>query len=245
MLNWCSRSGMVVALLSAIALGAPALNAAMITGTVNIGGAVGVGAVDIDFQLPVGPPNGEFSVTNTGNSGSFAGLGGTSGTILDLNALVQPAGQNVLLPGFITFASAPNIRFDLTFVTPGIYSSANCGAPAAAGQTCTPGPLPNGSPNPFNLSNLTESSSSVSISVRGNAVDTTTNETTPFFGVFTTQFPNLSYQDLLSAVQEGGTIDTSYSASFTATAAAVPEPGVLTLMGVGLTLLGLVRRRQS
>ncbi|HWD98066.1 MAG TPA: hypothetical protein VG345_03485, partial [Bryobacteraceae bacterium] len=178
-------------------------SAAPITGTVNISGSVAVGATFIDFQPPVGPPNGAFVVSNSGNTGSFAALNNTTGTIMDLNETVETPGSSFpALMGFVTFTTAPDIRLDLTSIDPGTFTSTDCFAAPAAGQTCTPtGPFP----NPFNLSNGSATTSAASITFRGNAVNTLTGETGAFVGIFSTQF-TVPYQTLLSEITSGGTV---------------------------------------
>jgi hypothetical protein len=213
-----------------------------ISGTFNTSGSVAVGATTIDFQPPVGPPNGTFVVSDTGNTGSFAALSNTTGTILDLNETVETPGKAFApLTGFITFTAAPDIRLDLTAIQPGTFSSADCFAPAAAGQTCTPPGFGNGVANPFNLSNTSTTTSSASITVFGNAVNTLTGETDAFVGIFSTQF-TVPYQTLLSEVASG-TVPTSYSGTFNATV--VPEPGTLILLGSGFIGLYAIRRRRN
>jgi hypothetical protein len=231
--GWLAIAGM--AGLSAFCVSSA--SAAPITGTVNISGSVAVGGTFIDFQPPVGPPSGTFAVSNTGNSGSFAGLSNTAGTILDIATMSGP------LTGFLTFASAPNIRLDLTSVDPGSFTSTDCFAAPAAGQTCTPGaPFPQ--PNPFNLSNGSASLSVASITFHGTAVNTTTGETSSFIGVFSSQF-TVPYQTLLSDIAAGGSISTSYSASITATSTTVPEPATMILLGSGLIGIFVMGRKRT
>lgn len=228
-------------------LGCLPLLAVPITGTVNIAGAVGLGATTIDFRLPIGLPAGQFTVTETGNTESFIPLGSTTGSILDLNVTSQPVGQDFFLPGFLTFAGAPNVRFDLTYIEPGVFPSASCGLAPAPGQTCTPAPFPNGTPNPFNLVNTSIDSSVASFNVRGRVVNTATGEGSVFSGTFSTQFADKSYQELLADVRAGMTIPTSYSASLRvslAPVAPVPEPGAIMLLTSGLLALGVLRRQR-
>jgi hypothetical protein len=212
-------------------------SAAPITGIVNISGSVDVGGTLIDFQPPAGPPNGAFAVSNSGNTGSFAGLNNTAGSILDIPTMSGP------LPGFITFAAAPNIRLDLTSVDPGTFTSTDCGLPAAPGQTCTPGP-PFPQPNPFNLSNSTATLSTAAITFHGTAVNTITGETSSFVGVFSSQF-TVPYQTLLAEVSRGASISTSYSASITATPTGVPEPATMILLGSGLIGVFVIGRKRA
>jgi len=222
-------------------------SAAPITGTVNISGSVAVGGTFIDFQPPVGPPSGSFAVSNTGNTGSFAGLNNTTGTIMDLNETVQTPGVSFApLTGFLTFASAPNIRLDLTSIDVGSFTSTECFAAPAAGQTCTP-PLGFGGAvgtNPFNLNNTTASTSSASITFHGTAVNTTTGETSSFVGIFSSQF-TVPYQVLLADIAAGTTVSTSYSATITATTSAVPEPATMILLGSGLIGIFVIGRKRT
>lgn len=220
-------------------------SAAPIAGTVNISGSVAVGGTFIDFQPPVGPPNGSFSVSNTGNTGSFAALNNTTGSILDLNEMVQTPGVPFPpLVGFLTFASAPDIRLDLTSIDVGSFTSTDCFAPPAAGQTCTP-PLGFGGAagtNPFNLNNTSASTSSASITFHGTAVNTATGETSSFIGIFSSQF-TVPYQTLLADIAAGQTVSTSYSA--TITASAVPEPATMILLGSGLIGIFVIGRKRT
>ena len=221
----------ITATVGLVSLYAGTAGAEPITGTVNISGSVAVGATTIDFQPPIGPPNGAFVVSDTGNTGSFASLNNTAGLILDLDETKQTPGLPfATLTGFVTFAAAPNIRFDLTSIDPGNFTSANCFVPPAAGQTCTPPGFSNGAANPFDLVNTSATTSTASLTVRGNAVNTSTGETDQYIGILTTQF-TIPYQMLLSEVQSGQ-VATSYSGTFTVNA--VPEPASFFLFGSSL-----------
>lgn len=215
--------------------------AAPITGTVNISGSLTDTGTMLDFTPPVGPPNGSFVVSNLGNTGTFATLSNTAGLIMDLNVGTEPVGTPIDVPGFITFAASPTTRLDLTFIQPGDFSSAQCGAAPAPGQTCTPPPGFGGAPGPnaIDLTN-TQTGSAALIALNGNAVNTATGETSTWVGTLSAQF-TVPYQTLLGEIAAGTPVSTSYSATFTTTAA-VPEPVPSILVGSGLVGLFALRR---
>lgn len=225
---------------------APGAFATPITGTLNVTGVgpTNVTSTAIDFTTPVNPFGDGFGLFNItgGSTGSFVPLAGTQASIRDLNAGVVPTGINVNYTNFVTFAAQPTWSITLLQLLPGVFSSAQCSSPAAAGQSCTPG-----SSSPFNLINTSSSSSILTFSFIGSAVDSTTpGLPTDVQGVFTIPYSNLSYQQLLAAVSDGGTVGGSISASITATSpSAVPEPGTLStaLLGGLLIAASLVKRR--
>jgi uncharacterized repeat protein (TIGR01451 family) len=137
------------------------------------------------------------------------------GTVTDLSSL---AGA-INLPNALTFSASPTTSFTLTSVDPGIFAAAACVAAPAAGQKCT---LPN---DAFNLMN-TEAGSTLSFTVRGNALDGL--DTSPFVGTFTTQFSGLSYQDVIAILQTTDSVSAAFSADFQVVPDAVGADLVIT-----------------
>lgn len=214
-----------------------------VIGTLNIIGDVEVtapgGVGNIDFLPPIGGGFGEFLVsTALSQTGDFVPLALTPGEIKDLNQAIHPVGVPFLLMNFITFDANPDIRFDLTFINPGSFGAGECFLAPAAGQSCTP------PGTQFNLSNQTATESVASFSVMGNIRRVSTGELTPYNMIFSTQFVDQNYQQLLTTITTGGAV----RASFSGEAAAIPEPGTMSLFAAGGLLTALVtvmRRKRS
>lgn len=194
-----------------------------VTGELHITGAFALSSAGIDF-LPVGGSSGNFSVVH--GTGSFASLIGSTGVVRDVavGAEVQPS--------LLVFAADPALHFDSTALFPGVYGSASCFAPAAAGQTCSPPGVG------ANLTNLSATMSMLSIAGTGNFVHM--SDSTPYFATLTTQFASMSYQSVLETIAAGGTVYSSYSVSL----APVPEPASYALILAGLAVVGTLARRR-
>jgi hypothetical protein len=228
---------MAIAGLSLSLLSPAVGHAALLTGNLNFSS----GATNVNISLDninFGAASGPFTITPS--TGTFSTLNGSMGTIQNIDnppyvvgVPVAPASASIL-----TFAAAPNITIEILELLPGSFSTAGCAAtPPAGGQTCTP---PN---SPYNLTNQTASSSSAVFSVSGLELDSLTNTSTMITGLFTAQFPSMTFQDILTAVNGGGTISTSYSASFTTT---VPEPATGLSLALGtFAIAGFLRFRRS
>ena len=197
---------------------------APLAGTLDINGSMGISApgsvITIDFLPPSGGTTGDFSIAST-STGSFAQLVSTGGSLKDLNDVSQPVGTSFLLSSFLTVAADPTIRFDLTFIEPGVHSSVQCGGVPALGQVCTPVTQQR---TAFNQVNLPGLSSTISFAVRGTAVRTTTNESAPFAGVFTAQF-GAPFQSVLASLSTDA-VETSFSATFTITCNDTQQPTI-------------------
>lgn len=251
---WRTASMLVAATLGALTLPAPA-RAIPVDGTLNIvgdlrlGGVVTPSGLDlfVDFLPPVAGAMGSFLVTSgLAQTGDFLPLAFTTGAIRDFAATPGPAA----LAAFLTFAPAPDIRFDLTRIEPGAGGALACFVAPAPGQTCAP---PGSALTFVNLAVPTVIGSVAAFTVGGNAVRLGTGEMTPFVGAFTTQFPDRSYQSVLASLIAGGTVTAAYSATFTVSSSLpatsiAPEPSTLSLVvlaGGVAAAGGAVRRRRS
>lgn len=237
-------------LLAAVAVatlvGMPAAaNAATISGVLNTTGSATVSATQIDF-LPLGGTTGEFNVDEFApGTGDFSTFNSEEGLIKDLTLPGDPVGIVFSKPDFMTFASYPNLSFELTFIEPGVSGIAECFLAAAVGQQCTP------AGSPFNLEN-TATGSTASFNVSGLVTDGNGGPASLFEGIFSTQFIGQNYQQLLTTVfVNQGSVTATYSAQFRVTAQEdvpeVPEPASMLLFGSCLFGFGLIaaRRRKS
>lgn len=225
------------AVMSAVVLGtvAPAYSAAVV-GTLNFNGSLVATSTSFDF-LPPGGTTGDFTVQTFSNTGFFSTLGGTTGTLKDLNIVDQPVNTPLTLTSFLTFTASPTVTFTLTTLVGGTFGQAGCGAPvAAAGQTCTPF-----AGSPINFVNTSETSSIASFAVLGFFTDTSDNTTYQGSGQFSANFLTQNYQQILAVLQAGGSVNTPYTGVFTS----VPEPDLLpSVLGFGMVVAGAVALRR-
>lgn len=173
--------------------------------------------------------------TGTGTSVTYSGgsLGtGQTGSIMDLTAPTT-----FPVAGFMTFASAPGLSFDLSALGPGpsntvCSATLNPNAPACAAFAGSP----------FTLL-PTSTGTSVTLSAMGVARDGTT-PTSNWMGAYTTQIAGLTPAQIQATIAAGGSETSTYSGDFSITT--VPEPATLGSMLLGGLLLagGLIRRRR-
>jgi hypothetical protein len=223
----------------AVCLASPTVgHAALLLGTLNISSGSSNVLISTD-AINFGPTAGSFDITPS--TGTFSTLNGETGLIKNIDNPPYATGAIFATPGFMTFTLAPNITFTLLELAPGTDTSTQCFLAPAPGQNCTPN-VPNMAP--YNLNNTAGGGSTASFVVFGTEVDSLTNTSVAVVGNFTAQF-GTPYQTLLTTVNGGGTITTSYSASFTTVATPEPGTGVTLALGAfGLAgLIGFHRRR--
>jgi hypothetical protein len=236
----------LLSVLVLLALGTAApVTAAPITGILNITGSVIVSAANIDWYPPTGSLPGTFTTKSPGTE-YFSTIVGApltpnGGSSLDLGPAAPP------LPGFLnTFVGTtlPAEYVDLSFDLDAIIIP---GSPAcldstdyAAGTSCT-----------YGVFLLTQGDSGVVVKmeVAGRFVDVTFGDPGTLnraTGIYTAQLTEPAIntiREVVTLINGGGSIDTSYSATYTASA--VPEPATLLTFGLGTAALAAHRRRRA
>lgn len=242
--------GLGLLLLAMMATGTIA-SATPLDGQLNFSGTAVVSLFGIDFIPPVGGGTGQIVVLPGGNLGDYSvfNSGIFVGDIDDRDETTQGAGVPLNIPNWITLPMG--YSFQLEFVQPGGFPSADCNSAPANGQQCTIPPFDPGTGtlvSPYNLANFNDTTggldSSASFTVNGTAFGN--GESAAFEGVLNATY-ELPYQDLINALMNGESVTMPFSATLIVTSSAVPEPSslVLGLGGAALIGAGLLRRRKS
>ncbi len=231
--------------LLALATAAP-VTAAPITGVLNITGSVIVSAANIDWYPVVGPPSGTFTTKAPGTE-YFSGIVSADpfmpngGQSLDLGPAAPP------LPGFLrTFVGATlpaeysDLSFDLSAILTPAAPACIAGHDYAPTESCTLGVF---------LLSQGLTGVVVKMEVAGKFIDVTFGDPGTMntaTGIYTAQLTDTdldTIREVVARIDSGGSINTSYSATYTANA--VPEPATLLTFGLGTAALAAHRRRRA
>jgi hypothetical protein len=218
-----------------LALLPQASEAGVITGTLDIGGAITVtntGVIDFGSN---GGTTGVLAVqpTSTFLDGATLVNSGTA-TEKDLTDAAQPTSGFAPLNQWETLSAIPTINFILL----DINSCAEIGGICAAGAT-----------SPFSFAQTNIGDTTVTMRMTGTVFDSLTPSLiSTWVGIFTAQFPGQTIGNLLSQLQTSGFIDTSVSASKVTTfqqTSTVPEPASLFLLGAGAAIFARTLRKRA
>ncbi|HXK22657.1 MAG TPA: PEP-CTERM sorting domain-containing protein [Myxococcota bacterium] len=215
---------------------APTLALGVSTGTFNIDGTLTISgtAPQIRFEADQPPfTANKAQVGATGATGSFAGIAGTTVSIQNVsNPPAVTGGAGFPPQSFLSFDAMPGLgTLQLNFVFAGVNPSAPCALAPAVGQACA---LPG---SPFDFQNTPGGGSRLGFVVSG--ISNPAGST--WVGSFSSQFM-VPYQIVFATLEGGGTVTSTYSASFNVV---VPEPTSLALVLGGLGILVGVSRRRT
>jgi len=199
-------------------------------GEANTAGSVLVNSSGIFFSnfIPTSPNNGSYTGTTSVTQNNLAGLPTLTPNLASWTTFTGPAGGPII--------------FDLQTLDPGFGSLAGCGS-NAVGNTCTPSAA-----SGITITQVTAGSVSISLVGHGIAYTGTSGTgSTPTIVSFSSQnnVPG-TISGILAAVASGNGFSNSVSATFDSTpSSSVPEPMTLSMIGIGLLGIGLIRRRQQ
>lgn len=217
-----------------VALPAVASAQATLVGTFNAAGSANLTRDGANYAISFGSTS-----TVPAETGIFASI--PIGIPVNVQSTSLASGPTSI-PNFL---QVPGYTFSLSRIAAGSAGSANCSVPVAVGgQRCTPA----GSGLTFtNVGD--ESSLDLAMSFNFSGTVTTPNAGTyNFTGVFTSQLPSTTYQEVIGRLGEPqASQPLSYSVTIRATST-VPEPATVTLLAGGLVAMlgmGLMRRRNG
>lgn len=174
---------------------------------------------------------GQFTLPPLANTGSFAGLGGSTGVIQDLSGIpgdadFVPIGAG-LTPGFMQLILRPNWLFTETFLSPGTFA----GTPYILTELGG------------NVSATISASGTICDDANLNGVCGVGESVTKWTGIYSAQYTNTSIAQLAAQINAPGGRLGNNTWSGTVEATAIPEPESIALFGLALLGLAAVRRR--
>lgn len=193
---------------------------ATLTGTLNLMGEVRLDATHFDW-LPVGGGAG-FIINGFSSTGSFTAIPGFAfGIAKDLDLALTPVGAPLALSSYMLLPNpGPIFSFDLNFIFPG----------------ATSGPL-----------TLTDTTTGLNLAwgVRTTATDLRDSSTACFIGTYSSQIIGMTGAEVLALLGSGGSITSTYSASFSPCPVPLPATAPLVLAGLAGLFWQLARRRHQ
>src|SRR5581483_6676874 len=225
-------------LLSAVIVAAPLGATSIGAGQFNLAGNLYVNSTQVLFGLnTVPPPGDQLAAIQLPETGPFAGLTPSGPPAIIHNIPMNPSFPSgaLSLPQWIVLPDG--IDVDLQNVP------FNQSVPLCTGTetTCRPNLGPQQSPIV-----LTQTSSGVTATLDVNGIaysgGTSATGSSTLTGLLSAQFAGATINSLLGTFQSQGFINSSYSGTFNVTSA-VPEPGMLAGLGLGMLALGFYRRK--
>lgn len=219
-----------------------AVFATPVTGELAFTGDVTATLTSLNFACAMGQTcssgQGGFIIDGIASTGTFAGLGGQAGHIMNINNTSTPPGQTVSLADFLTLPGGVS----LTLTKLDLGTGGAC--PAASGTTCTPTDPALVSPSdPLGKTGTifedTTAGAVAEFSVNAEALlSSSPGQTTAYTGTFSATFNGMTTAEVLAKLASSGSISTPYSATFTpVSTTTVPEPGTASLAALGLLLV--------
>jgi hypothetical protein len=210
------------------------------TPVVTAAGTCAANVSCIFWQDGLGTTNGKIDISASGlpNGDIPAAIAGNDAA--NIASLLNPpdaVGTAISVP-FMTFNNGGvTSTLTLTKIFPGLYTSTECTAPPAVGQTCTPpGSM-------FNFVNNPPIFGRALMTWEFEGITGTPGVT--WAGGFTSQFPaNTPYQTVFANLATNGFVADTFSATIVLAGSPTPapEPGTISLFTFGIGSLLLLRR---